>query len=176
MFFVVFRFSRRAAANVASDSLNVHRVENSASWRLQQRGCGEAGRPVEAQRLRHHMPPNTRGRGRVVGSELDDHVRQSFLATRRAASANSPLNFSRTAGALNFCVNIRATTKPTLCRVSRYFLPGFPKPTINFNATTPPSSRPPWQPPREQPSQQPVLSRREDAQCERSRSLVQSTT
>jgi|GEM_PF-2441142 len=49
VFCVVFRFSRRAAANDASDSLEVHRVENSASRRLQQRGCGEAGRPAEAQ-------------------------------------------------------------------------------------------------------------------------------
>ena len=67
LFCVVFRFSRRAAANGASDSLEVHRVENSASRRLQQRSCGEAGRPVEAQRLRHQMPPNIRGRERVVG-------------------------------------------------------------------------------------------------------------
>ena len=67
LFCVVFRFSRRAAANGASDSLEVHRVENSASRRLQQRSCGEAGRPVEAHRLRHQMPPNTRGRERVVG-------------------------------------------------------------------------------------------------------------
>ena len=75
----IFRFSRRAAANDASDSLEVHRVENSASRRLEQRGCGEAGRPIEAHRLRHQMPPNTRGRGRVVGR----HVYKFKTATMR---------------------------------------------------------------------------------------------
>ena len=46
LFCVVFRFSGRAAANDASDSLEVHRVENSASRGLQQCRCGKAGRPV----------------------------------------------------------------------------------------------------------------------------------
>jgi len=42
LFCVYFLFSRRAAANDASDSLELRQVENSASRRLQQLGCGEA--------------------------------------------------------------------------------------------------------------------------------------
>ena len=79
VFCVVFRFSWCAAALGASDSLEVHQVQNSALRRLQQLGCGEAGRPIEAQRLRHQMPPKTRGRGRVVGR----HVYKFRTATMR---------------------------------------------------------------------------------------------
>src|SRR3954470_12836839 len=59
-------------------------------------------------------------------------VSSSALFSRIAASTISPLNFARGEAVANFFANRAATSKPTLCRVSLYFPPGLPRPTINF--------------------------------------------